>query len=116
MIGFDLPGFGERLRMITRYLDLYILHPPPGAGQIKTRNIDEPLLRAVAEQTRGFSGREISKLAIAWQAAAYGTEGAELDDVLMLKVLEESKGSKSRKQGWLSKEEVNALARSVVNT
>ena len=41
--------------------------PPPLPLTLST-----PVLRSVASKTEGYSGREISKLAIAWQAAAYG--------------------------------------------
>lgn len=45
-------------------------------------------LHRVAEQTEGFSGREIAKLAIAWQAAAYGTPDSSFNPELMDEVLQ----------------------------
>lgn len=47
----------------------------------------------MAEQTEGFSGREIAKLAIAWQAAAYGTSNSTFNVELMDEVLEVSVAS-----------------------
>ena len=40
----------------------------------------------------GFSGREIAKLAIAWQAAAYGTPNSSFTAELMTEVLDVSAG------------------------
>ena len=45
-------------------------------------------LQRVADVTEGFSGREIAKLAIAWQAAAYGTPDSSFNAELMDEVLE----------------------------
>merc|ERR1712000_734488 len=98
-----------RLRMITQYMNQYLIHPPPGSKQITVTGIEEDTIKTVAERTEGFSGREISKLAIAWQAAAYGTDSATLDADLLLQVLDESIDSKKKKQLWLSKEEVENL-------
>lgn len=110
MVAFDLPSLEERQRMLAHYLGEYILHPPAGAKTITVDGVDETVIRAVAEATKGFSGREISKLAIAWQAAAYGTKEAVLDKALFLQVLEEAKASKATKLSWLSAAEVQQLA------
>ncbi|CAM9346322.1 unnamed protein product, partial [Ectocarpus fasciculatus] len=109
MVEFSLPRFDERLRMITQYMDRYLLNPPAGSKRINVVDIDEAVITATAEQTIGFSGREISKLAIAWQAAAYGTENATFDKELMLQVLAENISSKAQKRGWLSKEEAEHM-------
>ena len=111
MVEFKLPGFEERLRMIIQYMDKYLLHPPMGSKPIAVNGIDESVLRSVATATEGYSGREISKLAIAWQAAAYGTANATIDKALLEQVLEESKSSKRQKSSWLSKEEAENLVR-----
>lgn len=66
MVGFSNPALEERLKMITFYLDKYIVNPAKGSKQIIVDGIDEVAIREVAENTVGFSGREISKLAIAW--------------------------------------------------
>ena len=49
-------------------------------------------LQEVADLTVGFSGREIAKLAIAWQAAAYGTPNSSFTAELMTEVLDVSAG------------------------
>ena len=78
---------------------------------ITIHNVDEELLTKVAERTQGFSGREISKLAIAWQAAAYGTDDAHLNDEILMQVLDEQISSKRQKESWLSADEIANLTK-----
>merc|ERR1711976_877436 len=72
MVKWGLPGAHERRKMIAMYIEKYLINPPgKWAKKVTTVDIgDEEIERFVAE-TEGFSGRAISKLAIAWQAAAY---------------------------------------------
>ncbi len=109
MVEFELPGYDERLKMIEQYLDMYTKSATMGAKQITVSGVDEGLLRAIAIKTEGYSGREISKLAIAWQAAAYGTEGAVLDASLVNKVLDETLSSKKQKKSWLSNDQIATM-------
>ena len=62
------------------------------------------------KETEGFSGRAISKLAIAWQAAAYGTDGAILDQETFFKTVENHKKSMAQKEGWKEQERAHLLA------
>jgi ATPase family AAA domain-containing protein 3A/B len=48
----------------------------------------------------GFSGREIAKLAIAWQAAAFGSADATISVELMESVLASHLEQKERKHRW----------------
>eukprot|EP00596_Hydrurales_sp_CCMP1899_P010126 CAMPEP_0119035308 /NCGR_PEP_ID=MMETSP1177-20130426/2241_1 /TAXON_ID=2985 /ORGANISM="Ochromonas sp, Strain CCMP1899" /LENGTH=565 /DNA_ID=CAMNT_0006993359 /DNA_START=86 /DNA_END=1780 /DNA_ORIENTATION=+ len=100
MVEFRLPGFDERLAMISAYMEKYLLNPSSGSKQIVVEGVDDAVLRSVASLTENYSGREISKLAIAWQAAAYGTNNATLSSELLMQVLGESKESKFQKQNW----------------
>ena len=106
MVSFKLPGLDERIKMISQYMEMYLTNPIGKAKKIDISGIDEDSIKAVAAATQGYSGREISKLAIAWQAAAYGTENSTLTSDIFLRVLQESKDSKSQKMGWLSPEEI----------
>ncbi len=105
MVEFKLPRYDERLKMITQYVSRYLINAPAGSKQIVMSDIDESAFVAAAEQTVGFSGREISKLAIAWQAAAYGTANAVFTKELMMQVLQENITGKAQKKQWLSREE-----------
>lgn len=110
MVQFSLPSLAERQRMIAQYMDKYLLKPTESKA-ITISEIDETLLTKVAERSEGFSGREISKLAIAWQAAAYGTTDAHLNGEMLLRVLDEQISSKRQKQSWLSQEEIDNLVK-----
>jgi len=110
MVEFALPTFDERLRMITQYMEMYLLKPVGGSRQIVVEEgVDDAMLRSFAQRTEGYSGREISKLAIAWQAAAYGTVDATMSVELLEQVLMESKRSKEQKFKWISPEDLNRL-------
>jgi ATPase family AAA domain-containing protein 3A/B len=60
-------------------------------------------LRKVAKVTEGFSGRQLSKLVIAWQAAAFGSIDNTLDHAMMLKVLDQHLQQQEQKGTWLRK-------------
>ncbi len=124
---FELPGLDERLRMLNFYMKKYIIkaEPPrrsviryildamlgmPTVKPITTRGIGDEELSEVARDTEGFSGREMSKLAIAWQAAAYGTEGCVLSATLMSEVLEHFKLQRQQKEIWEDEALISASA------
>jgi ATPase family AAA domain-containing protein 3A/B len=111
MVEFGLPSFEERLRMIGQYMEIYLLHPPFGSRTIAVEGADEELLAYFAEASEGFSGREISKLAIAWQAAAFGTESATIDKALLMSVFEENLETKKQKKSWLNAEDAKRLTK-----
>jgi ATPase family AAA domain-containing protein 3A/B len=102
MVEFDLPGEHERRKMIAQYIEKYLLNPPGRwAKKVSTVDIGDEEIERVVKETEGFSGRAISKLAIAWQAAAYGTDGAILDRESFFKTVENHKKSMAQKEGWM---------------
>eukprot|EP01038_Epipyxis_sp_PR26KG_P011538 gene11538-15455_t len=109
MIEFTLPSKLERIRMLILYIDKYLTYTPSGAKTITVGDVTEDLIDFIADQTEGFSGREMSKLAIAWQAAAYGTENAIIDEKIFKQVLLEAKESKRQKLKWMNKEDADKL-------
>ena len=111
MVAFQLPGFDERVKMISQYMETYLTKPTGGSKKITVTGIDQDVILSVAAATEGYSGREISKLAIAWQAAAFGSDNATLDADMFISVLEESKESKRQKMRWLSDEEIQNRVR-----
>jgi len=108
MVEFGLPSIEERRKMIAMYIDKYLLKPPTWAKPVKTEDIGEAEIEKVVQETEGFSGRAISKLAIAWQAAAYGTEGAVLDRATFFETVEHHKRSMVTKEEWLQDAELRA--------
>lgn len=102
MVEFGLPGVDERRRMIAMYIDKYLLNPPGRfTRKVVTEGIGDAEIEQVVIETDGFSGRAISKLAIAWQAAAYGTDGAILDRETFFQTVENHKKGMAIKEGWL---------------
>lgn len=108
MVEFGLPNEEERRKMIAMYIDKYLLKPPTWSKAVITKDIGETEIEKVVQETEGFSGRAISKLAIAWQAAAYGTEGAVLDQATFFQTVEQHKRSMSTKEEWLNNAEMRA--------
>lgn len=109
MVEFDLPGEHERRKMIAQYIEKYLLNPPGRwAKKVTTVDIGDDEIERVVHETNGFSGRAISKLAIAWQAAAYGTDGAILDQETFFKTVEQHKKSMAQKEGWLEHAKIRA--------
>lgn len=102
MVTFELPGLHERRKMIAMYFETYLLDP---LGQwpkkVHTVDIGEVDIEQVAKMTEGFSGRAISKLAVAWQAAAYGTDGAILDQDMFYKTVEIQRKNMLQKDNWI---------------
>lgn len=102
MVEFDLPQAHERKKMIAMYIDKYLLNPPSRwAKKVTTVDIGDEEIDIVVNETEGFSGRAISKLAIAWQAAAYGTDGAILDKDTFFLTVEHHKKSMMKKEEWI---------------
>lgn len=110
MVEFGLPAAHERKKMIAMYIEKYLLNPPGRwAKKVTTVDIGDEEIERVVEETEGFSGRAISKLAIAWQASAYGTDGAILDQETFFKTVEHHKKSMSQKDDWITTERANML-------
>jgi len=109
MVEFELPGEVERRRMIAMYLEKYLVNPPPGARKVRTVGVDEKEVEDVVQMTEGFSGRAISKLAIGWQAAAYGTAGAVLDKETFLRTVDDHRSSMVTKANWMNEEVADSL-------
>eukprot|EP00815_Leptocylindrus_aporus_P011151 CAMPEP_0116052222 /NCGR_PEP_ID=MMETSP0322-20121206/1443_1 /TAXON_ID=163516 /ORGANISM="Leptocylindrus danicus var. apora, Strain B651" /LENGTH=571 /DNA_ID=CAMNT_0003535113 /DNA_START=270 /DNA_END=1982 /DNA_ORIENTATION=- len=115
MVEFVLPDYEERKRMIAMYMDKYLIHNTKnsdglgllatiglkGPVQIKLdEKIDEKVIEQVVQNTDGFSGRAISKLAIAWQAAAYGNSDGTLSLETFLKTVDHHKHNMQIKEEW----------------
>jgi ATPase family AAA domain-containing protein 3A/B len=100
MVPFNLPGSEERVRMLGLYMKRYLLESKGRARTIKVEGIEPHHLEDAAQKTEGFSGREISKLVIAWQAAAYGSTSTTFTPELMQEVLTNHLEQKHQKIAW----------------
>jgi len=71
---FGLPSAKERLRMLHMFMDEYVNKPTKKGRLIELDPaIDDAFLEDVATRTEGFSGRQIAKLVVAYQAAVFGS-------------------------------------------
>jgi ATPase family AAA domain-containing protein 3A/B len=78
----------------TEKLAFIYRHPKSiytGKKLIRMKDVTQDLIERVAEETDGFSGREIMKMVVAWHDAAFATPEAQLTPELMDKVLNKFK-------------------------
>ncbi|ELT95487.1 hypothetical protein CAPTEDRAFT_220985 [Capitella teleta] len=85
MVEFDLPDLEERDRMVRLYFEEYVLKPAAeGKRRLKVAQFDySAKCTEIAMKTEGLSGREISKLGVAWQATAYASEDGVLTEFMI---------------------------------
>ena len=111
IVEFTLPGLDERVALVKQYFDMYVKNPQPanqsmfGGSNAKkieiTGDFDvEDKLTEYAKKLKNFSGREISKLGIAWQASAYGSHKGELTEEMMDVVFEIALAQHTQKIDW----------------
>jgi len=76
---FPLPSLGERRRMLDMFMAEHV-HKPTRKGRIidVDESLDENFLNDVAKRTEGFSGRQLAKLVLAYQAAVFGSGTTKL--------------------------------------
>ena len=88
--------------MLRQYVDQYLgeKQQQDAAAKIEIDGVGADHLAVAVAATEGFSGREISKLVIAWQAAAYGTDGAKFTPTLMTEVLDNHVKQREQKARW----------------
>ena len=113
IVEFVLPSEEERKTMLGMYMKKYLSEPAGSWSKKVTVDeaITEEVVASVAAGTAGWSGREISKLAIAWQSAAYGTEGAELSLGTFRDVVRQQTEGKGMKDMWLEEARVEKMTR-----
>lgn len=59
----------------------------------------------IAKLSEGFSGREIAKLAVAWQASAYASENGILTRAMMMDKVRDAIEQHKHKIEWHAEEE-----------
>lgn len=104
VVNFNLPNENERKIMLFHYLVQYCQPPTTpmekaqfiwkyprslyhGKKLIRMEGVTKEVIDDIAKQTEGFSGRELTKMVIAWHDAAFTLPDAVLAPDLMLKVL-----------------------------
>jgi ATPase family AAA domain-containing protein 3A/B len=107
MVEFTLPGLEERERLMRLYFDKFVLQPAAqGKKRFKVDQFDYgAVCSKMAKMCNGMSGREISKLGVAWQAAVYGSEDGVLTEKMVLDRCESAIYQHKQKMAWLSEQE-----------
>ncbi|XP_075966997.1 ATPase family AAA domain containing 3 [Anarhichas minor] len=103
IVNFALPGPDERERLVRLYFDKYVLEPATGGRQrMKLAQFDYgQKCSEIAKRTGGMSGREISKLGVAWQAAAYSSEDGVLTEAMIDARVDDAVKQHIQKMDWL---------------
>lgn len=107
MVEFRLPGREERERLVRLYFDKFVLQPAiEGNKRLKVAQFDySALCTKIAEITEGMSGRELAKLGVAWQAAAYASEDGVLTEKMILDRCRDAIKQHKQKVQWQSEQE-----------
>merc|ERR1719162_2567993 len=76
---FPLPSLKERRQMLDLFMNQHI-HAPTKKGKVieVDEGIDDKYLSTISEKTEGFSGRQLAKLVLAYQAAVFGSGTSRL--------------------------------------
>ncbi|XP_028940083.1 ATPase family AAA domain-containing protein 3A [Antrostomus carolinensis] len=110
MVNFDLPQLEERERLVRMYFDKHVLKPATeGKQRLKLAQFDYgKKCSEIARLTEGMSGREISQLAVAWQAAAYASEDGVLTEAMIDARVADAVQQHKQKMEWLKTEGAEA--------
>ncbi|XP_032377199.1 uncharacterized protein LOC116692788 [Etheostoma spectabile] len=103
IVNFALPGLGERDRLVRLYFDKFVLGPATtGRQRLKLAQFDYgQKCSDIAKRAEGMSGREISKLGVAWQAAAYSSEDGVLTEAMIDSRVDDAIKQHAQKMDWL---------------
>ncbi|KJH50907.1 ATPase, AAA family [Dictyocaulus viviparus] len=134
IVEFELPGRTERERILLQYFEEHIaklatsvlfpsdtlqiiIHYYVGVrGQrLKLAKFDWiKKCSEIAEMTEGLSGRELNKLVIGWQAAAYASEDGVLTSEMIDRNTNDAVSQHEHKMEWLEKEQLAARNKEVM--
>ncbi|RWS23222.1 hypothetical protein B4U80_09648, partial [Leptotrombidium deliense] len=107
IIKFDMPTLDERERLVRLYFDEFVLKPAAeGKRRLKVEQFDYNVVCSkIAKLTDGFSGREISNLALEWQVAAYVSKEGVLTEKMVMDTVYEFIAEHKQRVEWESEEE-----------
>lgn len=108
VVQFGTPTLDERKRLVRLYFDKFILQPAAKRKRrgIKVDNFDYiEVCDRIANMTDGLSGREISKLAVAWQATTYASADGLLTEKMVMDRVDDAIKQHKQKMEWQADEE-----------
>jgi ATPase family AAA domain-containing protein 3A/B len=128
LIYFEKPTLNERTIILYHYLlkyckpqrsyidkfKMYCKHPSTlihGKKKINISQINSDHIENIAKRTEGFSGRELTKLVVAWHDAAFAKDNPILDKETVEDVLNRHINQNKTKDKWnnLQKEYFNTM-------
>ncbi|KAI0230377.1 ATPase family AAA domain-containing protein 3-A [Lamellibrachia satsuma] len=114
MVEFDVPDVEERERMVRLYFDKFVLQPATeGKRRLKVAQFDYGVkCTEIAKKTEGLSGREIAKLGVAWQAAAYASDTGVLTEAMIDEKVAMAMKAREKKVLWQQTQGASGMAMS----
>ena len=130
VVGFNLPNENERRIMLFHYLVKYCQPPKTvsekaafiwkyprslyhGKKLIRMEGVSKEIIEQIAKDTQGFSGREITKMVIAWHDAAFTLPDPVLTPELMQRVLEKFHLQHKLKENWADDSNINMMEKMI---
>lgn len=107
VVSFNLPGAEQREAMLKLYINKLLRRATVPVKMPGNEPWDE-FWSDVVPQTDGFSGREMAKLVIGWQAAGYASPRAELTVSEARQVLADHVSQKALKDSWARSQVLHA--------
>ena len=81
---------------------------------IRMEGVNKEIIERIAKETEGFSGRELTKMVIAWHDAAFTLPDAVLTPELMDKVLQRFHLQHKLKTNWNRSAEEGAMLEKMI--
>ena len=97
LLDFDLPSPHALQHLLFMYYEKYIVEQ---SSRIQTEDDFTGRFEQLAHDLTGFSAREIEKLCLGFQAAAFGSTDARLTDQLFTQVVQQHVAQKRQKDAW----------------
>ena len=122
VVNFNRPSFEERRAILLHYLIKYSTEPQTFSEKAEFAykhprslvyskklvkrgdDFNRELIDEIAVMTDGFSGRELTKMVVAWHDSAFAQPDAILTRALMMKVLDKFKVQHRLKETWTESE------------
>ncbi|KAF8363218.1 atad-3, partial [Pristionchus pacificus] len=108
LIEFALPGTLERERILLQYFKEHVADAATSGARgqrLKLADFDwVKKCNQVAAMTDGLSGRELSKLVVGWQAAAYASEDGVLTEKMIDEYTKDAVEQHIHKMKWMKDE------------
>ena len=130
VVGFNLPNENERRIMLFHYLVKYCQPPSSfsekaafvwkyprslyhGKKLIRMEGVSKEIIEKIAKDTEGFSGRELTKMVIAWHDAAFTLPDPVLSPELMNRVLEKFHLQHKLKENWTDESNLRMMEKMI---